>query len=616
MREKAAVILCLVLIFAVNGLAGPPPGSVIKTDTVTISVEKQHEVVEPNSRSALAVHFELKKDWHFYASAETAPGAMNLKIKSSAETFITFSEPIFPQPHLYFDKSSKKKLEVFSDKFTVFLPFRVGHPDIAGAYTSIGVRISIEGAVCSDIQCRVPDFGQLSTRLKIAPDAVMAKPKFVLPEATEAIPSGAPRTIGQWASYSVLFALGLAFLAGLSLNIMPCVWPVLPIIVMRLVEQAKQDKGKSIAMGVAFCFGILLFFACLAGANIVLHVFYGTALQWGDQLRDPMFVTVLAMVLIVLALFMFDVFSFVLPASISGKTGGGYAGTIGMGFLAAVLSTPCSFGILAAAFAWAQAQPLLLATVAIMFIGIGMALPYLILVSIPGLLDSLPRPGKWMDIFKKTVGFILLGIAVWMITVLSQERRTGLLYYSVILSFCVWMWGGWVSFNSKTSNKIIVRTIAVLLAVIAGFRLLSAPTALINKEAKPKPSIFRLLSPPTALINWKGYDADLIEKSLADNKPVLIKFTAEWCLSCKVVEKLVFERKDVAELIKQKGVVAIKADTTVKDYPATKALKDIYNEPGVPVSILLLPGRSGDIRWRGKAFADELKPLLEKLPYK
>ena len=94
MREKAAVILCLVLIFAVNGLAGPPPGSVIKTDTVTISVEKQHEVVEPNSRSALAVHFELKKNWHFYASAKTAPGGMNLKIKPSVETFITFSEPI------------------------------------------------------------------------------------------------------------------------------------------------------------------------------------------------------------------------------------------------------------------------------------------------------------------------------------------------------------------------------------------------------------------------------------------------------------------------------------------------------------------------------------------
>jgi thiol:disulfide interchange protein len=376
---------------------------------------------------------------------------------------------------------------------------------------------------------------------------------------------------------------------------MPCIWPVLPLIVTRLVEQAKRGKGKSIAMGLLFCLGILLFFAALAGANIILHLFYGTVLQWGDQFRSPVFVTAMALLLVVLALFMFDVFTVTVPSSVAAKSGSGkgYLGAIGMGFVAAVLSTPCSFAILAAAFAWAQAQPLLLATVAIMVIGIGMAVPYLILVSIPGLLGSLPKPGKWMDIFKKIVAFILLGIAVWMITVLSQQRRTGLLYYSVILSFCVWMWGGWVGFGSKTSSKIIVRTIAVLLAVAAGYWL---------------------LSPPTKLIDWKKYDADLIEKSLADNKPVLIEFTAEWCLSCKVVGKLVYQRKDVTELIKQKGVVAIKADTTVKDYPATKALKNIYNEPGVPVSILFLPGQKEPVRWRGKAFGDELKTLLEKLP--
>src|SRR4030042_2039663 len=145
---------------------------------------------------------------------------------------------------------------------------------------------------------------------------------------------------------------------------MPCVWPVLPLIVMRLVEQTKQDKSKSIVSGLFFCLGILLFFACLAGANIVLQLFYGQVLQWGDQFRSPVFVTAMALLLVVLALFMFDVFTVTVPSSVAAKsgTGKGYLGTIGMGFLAAVLSTPCSFGILAAAFAWAQTQPLLPAT--------------------------------------------------------------------------------------------------------------------------------------------------------------------------------------------------------------------------------------------------------------
>jgi thiol:disulfide interchange protein DsbD len=154
------------------------------------------------------------------------------------------------------------------------------------------------------------------------------------------------------------------------------------------------------------------------------------------------------------------------------------------------------------------------------------------------------------------------------------------------------MWGGWVGFGSKTTNKVIVRALAVLLAVAAGYWL---------------------LSPPAKLINWQKYDAGLIETSLAEDKPVLIEFTADWCLSCKAIEKIVYSRKDVAELIKQKSVVAIKADTTAKDYPATKALEGIYNEPGVPLSILILPGQAEDKRWRGKSFAEELKEVLKKL---
>ena len=425
--------------------------------------------------------------------------------------------------------------------------------------------------------------------------AAMSEAKFVLPEATKAIPSSSPSTTGQWASYSVWFALGLAFLAGLSLNIMPCVWPVLPLIVMRIVEQAKQDKGKSIAMGLAFCLGILLFFASLAGANIVLQVFYGTVLQWGDQFRSPAFVAGMALLLVVLAQFCFGVFTIGVPSSIASKSGSGkgYSGAVGMGFLAAILSTPCSFAILAAAFAWAQAQPLLPATVAIMVIGVGMAVPYAILTSMPGLLSRLPKAGRWMELFKQAIGFVLLVIAVKLIGALPQARRMGVLYFAVVLGFCVWMWGSWVSYDTKLSRKWLIRIIAMALAVAAGWSFLRAPAG--------------------GLIDWQSYDANLIESARAEGKPVLIKFTADWCLSCQAVEKIVYSRKDVAKLIKEKGVLAIKADTTTEDLPATFALKNVYNEPGVPVSMLFMPGEKEPVRWRGISFADELKKALENI---
>lgn len=590
MFKKAVCTLSLALIFSIN-VSAEPVSETIKADVVTISVEQQHTAVQPGGKSALAVHFELQKDWHFYASAKTAPGSMNLKIKPSSENHINFSKPIFPKSHSYFDKSSGKKLEVFSDKFTVFLPFSADKSDLAGSKPiNIDISVGIEGAVCSDIQCRVPNFDGLGTKIKISNDAIMSKIKFAVPKATQKAETDI--------SLSTLLALALAFWAGLSLNIMPCVWPVLPIIVMRIVEQAKQSKGKSVVMGLAFCLGILLFFACLAGANIILQLFYGTVLQWGDQFRNPGFIIGMVLLLVVLALFMFGIFTIIVPSGLSSKasSGKGYTGAVGMGFLAAILSTPCSFAILAAAFAWAQAQPLPLATLAIMIIGVGMAIPYAILTSMPGLLKGIPKPGRWMELFKQAIGFVLLIIAVKLISAVPQVQRMNVLYFAVLLGFCIWMWGSWVDYNTKPIKKWIIRILAIALIVAAGWSFLPAPAE--------------------ELIDWHKYDANSIDAALADKRPVLIKFTADWCLSCQVVEKTVYSRKDIAELIKKENVLVIKADTTAKDYPATLALKNIYNEPGVPVSILFVPGGKEQIRWRGMTFGDELKSQLEKLPDK
>jgi thiol:disulfide interchange protein DsbD len=364
---------------------------------------------------------------------------------------------------------------------------------------------------------------------------------------------------------------------------------------MRIVGKAKADRRQTIAMGLAFCLGILLFFASLAGANIILQIFYGTVLQWGEQFRNPAFVAGMALLLVVLALFMFGVFTITVPSSIADKSGSskGYIGAVGMGFLAAILSTPCSFGILAAAFAWAQAQPLLPATVAIMIIGVGMAVPYAVLTSMPGLLNRLPKAGRWMELFKQAIGFVLLVIAVKLIAALPETRKMGVLYFALILAFSVWMWGSWVGYNTKLLHKWLIRILAIFLTVIGGWVFLPAPA--------------------DELIEWQHYDEASIQTALIQQRPVLIEFMANWCLSCKTVEKIVYSRKDIAELIKQKGVLAIKADTTEKDFPATLALKNVYNEPGVPVSMLFVPGEKEPIRWRGILFANDLKKSLESL---
>jgi len=170
------------------------------------------------------------------------------------------------------------------------------------------------------------------------------------------------------------------------------------------------------------------------------------------------------------------------------------------------------------------------------------------------------------------------------------------LYFAVVLCFCIWMWSGWVTYSTKTLRKWFVRTIAVLLAVTAGWAFLPAPAA--------------------ELIQWQDYDDAAIETAVVEARSVLIKFTADWCLSCQVVDKVVYRRKDIVNLIEQKNVLAIKADTTLDHYPAAIALKNKYEEPGVPVTILHIPGEKEPMRLREIFFAKKLKQILQELPSK
>jgi len=566
MKKTILTMTMLTVAIAIGPVFGQDQKADYHDDIVSISLAQQYDTVKPGSDSMIAVNFDAAKDWHFYADAKTAPGKMNLKITPQADA-VTFGQPILPASVSYYDEGLQKKVEVFSEKFTIYIPYKITGADPG----KLEMGLKVQGAVCSGMMCQMPKFGTLVSTVNIDPQAPMDKPAFNVAPATAQKDAG--ETAGS-ASYSVPVAFAIAILAGLIMNVMPCVWPVLPIIIMRLLNLAGEKKSKAIAMGGAFCIGIISFFAVIAIANIVLRLGYGVVFQWGDHFRNPLFVTAMTLLMVVLGLFMFGVFNIGMPASITGKatsTGGGIAGGIGMGFLAALLATPCSFAILAAAFAWAQTQPLPMATVTIMLIGVGMAAPYMIFVSMPKLLDKMPRAGGWMDHIKHAMGFLLLLIAAKLLGAIPSESRIDVLFYAVVLSACVWMWGCLVSFSTPQKRKYIIRLIAVVLAVSTGYIFL--PTQGASKD----------------LIQWQKYDRQVIAQHIEQNKPVLIKFTADWCTSCTVVDRLVYKRKDVADTLKQKGVLTIKGDTTLLGTDATVDLANKYNQPGVPVTVIIMP---------------------------
>ncbi len=589
MKSKSMVwagLTCVFLLFfnAANALAY----DVIELQTY--NQEHSSVTLKPvrlGEKVGIAVIFTGTDDLHYYAKKETAAGGFNLTVKAMAAD-MTFGEAIFPGWGTMVDPFTKKDVEIFVGNFTAFVPVESYGPDAA----TFDVTVSISGLACTSTVCLRP-FTEDLPPLKLD----MSKSDSWPVVTVEGQGGGDQKAVSRLAaaSYSAPIAFALAILAGLILNVMPCVWPVLPIIVTRLWNEAGENRSRSITLGLAFSAGILCFFAAIAALNLILLFGYDKVFQWGDQLRNPAFLSGMSLLIVVLGLFMFGVFGIGIPASVTGKAGSGHglSGSVGMGFLAALLATPCGGAILVAAFAWAQTQHWAVATFTLMLIGVGMAIPYLILVCVPGLLNKLPKPGAWMEHIKQAMGFLLLLIAVKLIMALPAEAKSNVLIYAVILSFCTWMWGCWVTFSTPFGRKVVIRVIAVMLAVAAGFSLLGG-----DKEG---------------LVDWQPYDAAEIQAAVEAGQGVLIKFTADWCTTCGMVDKLVYQRKDIAELIKRKGLLAIKADTTTSKMAATIDLSSVYNEPAVPVTVILLPDGS-ERHLTGLIRKKDVREILEDLP--
>jgi thiol:disulfide interchange protein DsbD len=227
-----------------------------------------------------------------------------------------------------------------------------------------------------------------------------------------------------------------------------------------------------------------------------------------------------------------------------------------------------------------------------------MALPYAVIVLVPSLLQRIPKPGTWMELFKKSTGFLLFLIAAKLtLAALPKDRLLSVLTYGIVFSFCLWMWSKWVGFSTPAGKKWAVRLIALVIAVAAGLWLLPAAAR-----------------PSEAQIDWQEYDRDTVQEATAQGRPVLLKFTADWCTNCKVVERQVYYDTQVAELIRKKNVLPIKADTTLFDYPATVDLKEVYGEAGnVPVTIVVRPDDTRE-KLRGIFDKQELIGILQSLP--
>ncbi|KQV62423.1 MULTISPECIES: protein-disulfide reductase DsbD [unclassified Caulobacter] len=381
-------------------------------------------------------------------------------------------------------------------------------------------------------------------------------------------------------------ALAFAFVGGLILNLMPCVFPVLSMKAASLAGHA-HDAGKTRLQGLVFLLGVVATFLALAGLLLAVRA-GGAAVGWGFQLQSPLVIAGLALLMLLVALNMSGVFEIgtsVQNVGSGASAKGGATGAFFTGALAVVVAAPCTAPFMAGALGYALTQPTVVALSVFLALALGFAAPFVAVAFIPGLLKLLPRPGAWMDVLKKGLAFPMYGAALWLVWVFAQQAGPialgQVLGAGVLAAFGAWLYG--VAQARRASGKAsAVSTIIGLLALFAAIAL-AASAALSAKPPTAGPSAETPAAGPG--LAAEAWSPEKVKQLQAEGRPILVDFTAAWCVTCQVNEKVALSGAKVADAFKARNAVYLKADWTNRDPVIAKTLAE-FGRVGVPLYVV------------------------------
>ncbi len=387
------------------------------------------------------------------------------------------------------------------------------------------------------------------------------------------------------AALSLPLALAFAFVGGLLLNLMPCVFPVLSLKALGLATSHAADRRTLRYEGVAFAAGVVLAFVALGAALLALRA-AGEQLGWGFQLQSPAVVTALAILFFVMALNLSGVFEFgsFVPSRIATWSHANrHVNAFASGLLAVAIASPCTAPFMGAAMGYALGERAQVTLGVFAALGLGMALPYFALAGFPRWRRVLPRPGPWMERLKQWLAFPLYATVAWLVWVLAAQVGNGAVMRIgvglVFIAFALWAWRNRRGGTRRTwSGVAIAGSIAgvfVAWPLFAGDRAFSATTETRVASAD----------------GWQVYSADRVAQLTGEGRPVFVDFTAAWCITCQVNERLVLNDSRVRAAFARNGVAMVRADWTRRDPAITGALSAL-GRSGVPVYVLYQKGRA------------------------
>jgi thiol:disulfide interchange protein len=364
--------------------------------------------------------------------------------------------------------------------------------------------------------------------------------------------------------------LGAAFLGGLILNFMPCVLPVIALKILGFVQQSREEPKRVARLGIIYGLGVLFSFLVLAGLIIGVQK-AGRVAAWGMQFQNPVFVIIMTTLMVLVALNLFGLFEVNLAGGAMGTasqlaTRHGASGAFFNGMLTTALATPCTAPFLASALGYAFVQPPLIIVLFLAFVGLGLAFPYVLLTFQPAWLKFLPKPGAWMETFKKLMGFPVLAAGIWLLSLtvpfygIDGPLWVGI--FLVLLALSAYIYGDFVQRGTKRKGLALVLTVSLLLLGFFAMKL-----GLVRDEG------------------WQPWSAEAVEKARAQGKPVFVDFTASYCLTCKLNKKTSINTDSVKAKLKEIDAVTLKGDFTLED-PQIAGELQRFERPGVPLNLV------------------------------
>ena len=377
-------------------------------------------------------------------------------------------------------------------------------------------------------------------------------------------------------SVTTLTALVFAFLGGLILNLMPCVFPILSLKILQLVEGYRRGE-RLLPHGIAFTAGVLLTMTALAGLLLALRG-VGMALGWGFQLQSPWVVAFLIILFVAITLNLFGVFEFTAASHLADsraarsapKSGAG--SSFFTGVLAVIVASPCTAPFMGAALGYAVTQPALEALAVFVSLGLGMALPWLLLCVFPAWSKFLPKPGAWMDIFRKVMAVPMALAVVWLAWVLSKQvSLNGMLLMAAAsgaTTVALWLLGReqW----GRGSNRILMGVMSVAAATVVGV----IATGEFDRDGTV-----------AGRGDWQPWSENAVKAALTEGHPVFVDFTAAWCVTCQANKLAALNRDEVQAKFRELGYVLLVGDWTNRDPAITEVLAQ-FGRSGVPLYLV------------------------------